>query len=132
MVGGTGPLRTLKTLAMYGDVFNLDGFARRGMSIDLYREKTEILEKHCERVGRDPSEIRRTILMPTMLSDDKEASDAFVEMIGPDTVAGSASYIIDRVGEFIDEGVDEIMFGRLPNDPNEFQRFESEVIAAFD
>ena len=53
-------------------------------------------------------------------------------MIGPDTVAGSASYIIDRVGEFIDEGVDEIMFGRLPNDPNEFQRFESEVIAAFD
>ena len=132
MVGGTGPLRTLKTLAMYGDVFNLDGFARRGMSIDLYREKTEILEKHCERVGRDPSEIRRTILMPTMLSDDKESSDAFVEMIGPDTVAGSASYIIDRVGEFIDEGVDEIMFGRLPNDPNEFQRFESEVIAAFD
>jgi hypothetical protein len=53
-------------------------------------------------------------------------------MIGPNTVAGSAGYIVDRIGEFIDEGVDEIMFGRLPNESGEFQRFEEEVIAAFD
>ena len=132
MVGGTGPKRTLKTLAMYGDVFNLDGFARRGMSIELLREKITILEQHCEKLGRNPAEIRKTILMPTMLSDDQSKTKEFVEMIGPNTVAGSAGYIIERIGEFIDEGVDEIMFGRLPNAPDEFQRFEEEVIAAFD
>ena len=69
--------------------------------------------------------------MPTMLSDDQSKTKEFVDMIGPNTVAGSAGYIVDRISEFIDEGVDEIMFGRIPNEPSEFQRFEEEVIAAF-
>jgi alkanesulfonate monooxygenase SsuD/methylene tetrahydromethanopterin reductase-like flavin-dependent oxidoreductase (luciferase family) len=67
-----------------------------------------------------------------MLTDDKSEADRFIEMIGPGTVAGSASYIIDRVGELIDAGADEIMFGRLPNDPEVVQRFEEAVVAAFD
>jgi alkanesulfonate monooxygenase SsuD/methylene tetrahydromethanopterin reductase-like flavin-dependent oxidoreductase (luciferase family) len=132
MVGGTGERRTLRTLARYGDVFNLDGFARRGMSIELYREKIGVLNRHCENAGRDSSEIRKTILMPTMLTDDQSAADRFVELIGPKTVAGTADYIVQRIGDFVDEGVDEIMFGRLPNDPAEFQRFEEAVLAQFD
>jgi alkanesulfonate monooxygenase SsuD/methylene tetrahydromethanopterin reductase-like flavin-dependent oxidoreductase (luciferase family) len=135
LVGGTGETRTLRTLAMYGDVFNLDGFAARrdgGMSLDLYRRKIEVLNRHCEAVGRDPGEIRHTVLVPTKISDDKAEVDEFIEAIGPGTIAGTAEYVIDRVGELVDEGVDEIMFGRLPNDPQEFQRFEEEVIAAFD
>lgn len=135
LVGGTGETRTLRTLAMYGDVFNLDGFAARrdgGMSLDLYRRTIEVLNRHCEAVGRDPGEIRHTVLVPTKVSDDKAEVDEFIEAIGPGTIAGTAEYVIDRVGELVDEGVDEIMFGRLPNDPQEFQRFEEEVIAAFD
>ena len=135
MVGGTGEKRTLRTLAMYGDVFNLDGFAARGdggMSLDLYKHKIEVLNRHCEAVGRDPGEIRHTVLVPTKLSNDKAEVDAFIEAIGPGTIAGTAEYIIDRVGELVDAGVDEIMFGRLPNDPQEFRRIEEEVIAAFD
>ncbi len=115
MIGGTGPKRTLRTLAMYGDVFNLDGFARRGMSVELLREKREILERHCERVGRDPDEIRITMLVPTKLTNDQAEADEFIELIGPKTVAGSADYIAQRLGEFAAEGVDEVMFGRLPN-----------------
>jgi alkanesulfonate monooxygenase SsuD/methylene tetrahydromethanopterin reductase-like flavin-dependent oxidoreductase (luciferase family) len=135
LVGGTGETRTLRTLAMYGDVFNLDGFAARrdgGMSLNLYRRKIDVLNRHCEAVGRDPGEIRHTVLVPTKISDDKADVDEFIEAIGPGTIAGTAEYVIDRVGELVDEGVDEIMFGRLPNDPQEFQRFEEEVIAAFD
>ena len=132
LIGGTGPKRTLRTLAMYGDVFNLDGFARRGMSVELLREKREILEQHCERIGRDPAEIRVTMLVPTKLTDDQREADEFVELIGPKTVAGSADYIVQRLGEFVDEGVDEVMFGRLPNTSADFQRFEEEVIAQFD
>jgi alkanesulfonate monooxygenase SsuD/methylene tetrahydromethanopterin reductase-like flavin-dependent oxidoreductase (luciferase family) len=135
LVGGTGETRTLRTLAMYGDVFNLDGFAARrdgGMSLDLYRRTIEVLNRHCGAVGRDPGEIRHTVLVPTKVSDDKAEVDEFIEAIGPGTIAGTAEYVIDRVGELVDEGVDEIMFGRLPNDPQEFQRFEEEVIAAFD
>ncbi|MCY4579894.1 MAG: LLM class flavin-dependent oxidoreductase [Chloroflexi bacterium] len=135
LVGGTGERRTLRTLAKYGDVFNLDGFAARrsgGMSLDLFNHKVGVLHRHCEAVGRDPSEIRLTALVPTMLTDNKADADAFIEAIGPGTVAGSAEYINERVGELVDAGVDEVMFGRLPNEPEEFQRFEEHVIAAFD
>lgn len=132
MIGGTGPRRTLRTLAMYGDVLNVDGFAGRGMSVELYREKQEVLRGHCEAIGRDPSEIRHTALVPTKLTDDAAEAAAFVELIGTDTIAGSADYIVQRLGELAEIGVDEVMFGRLPNDPSEFQRFEEAVIAQFD
>ena len=135
LVGGTGEKRTLRTLAKYGDVFNLDGFAARnygGMSLELYKHKVDVLHRHCEKVGRDPGEIRHTVLVPTKLSNDKAEINEFIEAIGPGTIAGTAEYIIDRVGELVDAGVDEIMFGRIPNDPQEFQRIEKEIIAAFD
>ena len=70
-----------------------------------------------------------------LLSDDKAAVDAFMQgrRLGAGSAAGSKNYIIDRVGEIIDAGVDEIMFGGILSDqPDEFVRFEEEVIAAFD
>ena len=69
MVGGTGEKRTLKTLAMYGDIFNLDGWAGGPMTKEYLNYKWGILEQHCETMGRDPSEIRKTILIPTLLSE---------------------------------------------------------------
>ena len=91
-----------------------------------------MLHRHCDAVGRDPAEIRKTVLVPTLLTESKADADAFFEAIGPGTVAGNAEYIIERVGELVNAGVDEIMFGRLPNEPEAFQRFEEAVIAAFD
>ena len=132
MIGGTGEQRTLRTLARYGDVLNVDGFAGAGMSIELYRHKAQILERHCEQAGRDPSEIRHTLLVPTMLTDDPATASRFIDLIGPSTIAGSAGYIIDRLSAFVDEGVDEIMFGRLPNSPEAFEQFEHDVLAPFD
>ena len=46
---------------MYGDILNLDGWAGRGMSVELLKEKVDILHAHCEAVGRDPAEIVRTV-----------------------------------------------------------------------
>ncbi|MCP3989638.1 MAG: LLM class flavin-dependent oxidoreductase [Actinomycetia bacterium] len=132
MIGGTGEQRTLRTLALYGDVLNVDGFAGKGMSVELVTHKAAVLERHCEQVDRDPAEIRRTALVPTMLTDDQDRADRFITAIGPNTVAGAATYIVDRLGELAEVGVDEVMFGRLPNNPTEFQRFEEEVLAVFD
>jgi len=139
MVGGMGERRTLRTLAKYGDVWNLDGFAvgredsraLGGMSLELYRHKINVLNRHCEDVGRDAGEIKHTISMPTKLSNDKAEVDEFIQRVGPGTVAGNAEYIVDRVGEFIDAGVDEIMFSPRPSDFEALQRLDEEVVAAF-
>ena len=133
MVGGTGPKRTLRTLARFGDVMNLDGWAGGGMALDYYRYKAGILEQHCEDVGRDPAEIRRTLLMPCLLSEDKARTDEFVSRFGPGTVAGGRQYVIDRIGEFEDAGIAEIMFGALPSGNVRLllQKFDEEILSAF-
>ena len=132
MVGGTGPKRTLRTLARYGDVMNLDGWAGGGMSLKYYQHKASILDKHCEDCGRDPSEIRRTLLMPCYITEDKERIEQIVKGLGEGTVVGSKQYIIDRIGEFQDAGIAEVMFGGIPSgNVALLQQFEEEIISAF-
>ena len=129
MVGGTGPKRTLRTLAKYGDVMNLDGWAGGGMALDYYHHKAAILDQHCEDVGRDPAEIRRTLLMPCYLTEDQGLIDRAVKNLGPGTVAGPASFILDRIGEFQDAGIAEIMFGGIPSgDVERLEQFEKEIV----
>lgn len=133
MVGGTGPKRTLRTLARFGDVMNLDGWAGGGMALEYYQRKAAILERHCEDVGRDPLEIRRTLLMPCYLTEDQGLIDRAVRNLGPGTVAGSRQYVIDRIGQFAEAGIDEIMFGGIPSGEIErLQQFDEEIVAAFE
>ena len=117
---------------MYGDIMNLDGWAGQGMSIEVFRHKVNVLKQHCEEVGRDPAEIKLTVLMPLLISDDKEKVENFNQRLGPESMAGSRNYLVDRIGEFIAEGVDEIMFGSIPvGDVEAFQQVEEEIIAVF-
>ena len=132
LVGGTGEKRTLRTLAMYGDILNLDGWAGKGVSAELLSHKMGVVEKHCADVGRDPAEITSTVLVPVRLTDDPDSAERFIAAIGPNTVAGPVDYVVQRVGELIDAGTQEIMFGLLYNTPDDFQRIDEEVIAAFD
>ena len=132
LVGGTGEKRTLRTLAKYGDIFNLDGWAGGGMALEYYHHKAAVLDRHCDELDRDPAEIKRTLLMPCYLTDDKDLIARAVKNLGPGTVAGSKQYIIDRIGEFENAGVSEIMFGGIASgDVERLQHFEADIIAAF-
>ena len=132
MVGGTGEKRTLRTLARHGDVMNLDGWAGGGMALEYYQHKASVLEKHCEEAGRDPGEIRRTLLMPCYLTENEELINRAVNNLGPGTVAGSKQYVIDRVSEFQEAGIAEIIFGGIPSgDLDRLQQFEAEILTAF-
>jgi F420-dependent oxidoreductase-like protein len=55
MIGGGGERKTLRLVAKYGDLDNL--FAT---SPDEVRHKLDVLARHCEELGRDPSEITNT------------------------------------------------------------------------
>ena len=106
--------------------------AGRGMSVELLKEKVDILHAHCEAAGRDPAEIKITALMPCLLTDAESEAKAWEERIGPGTLNGSADKIAERIGEFIKYGIDEIMFGRRgDNDPEYFQRLDDAVISQF-
>ncbi len=47
-------------------------------------------------------------------------------MIGPVT------YVIDRVGDFIEAGVEEFMLQSIPNKPTIYEELNAEIFSAFD
>lgn len=140
MVGGMGEKRTLKTLAKYGDIWNLDGFAvgkpenaiLGGMSIDLFRHKVDVIHKHCDSIKRNPDEIKLTISMPIRISSNEVQNKEFIDNVGPGTLAGTRDYLIQRVGEFLEAGVDEIMFSPRPSTSDSLQELDEEILSAFE
>src|ERR671933_2224180 len=57
LIGGSGERKTLRLVAQYGDACNL--FAS---SPDDVEDKLDVLRRHCDDVGRDYEEIRKTII----------------------------------------------------------------------
>jgi alkanesulfonate monooxygenase SsuD/methylene tetrahydromethanopterin reductase-like flavin-dependent oxidoreductase (luciferase family) len=63
MIGGSGERKTLRTVAMYADMWNAMG------STELLRHKVEVLRRHCAEVGRDIGEIELTVACKPVIRD---------------------------------------------------------------
>lgn len=83
LIGGEGEKKTLRLVAQYADACNL--FARNG--VDGAVHKLEVLQAHCEALGRDYEEIEKTVL----------------DRI--DLTAVGASKTIDHIGQFAEIGI---------------------------
>ncbi|MEY3266724.1 MAG: hypothetical protein RJA15_1170 [Actinomycetota bacterium] len=55
MIGGSGEKVTLKLTAQYADSHNTFG------PVDNFKHKMDVLNQWCEKLGRDPKEIERTV-----------------------------------------------------------------------
>ncbi len=56
VIGGSGPKKTLRVVAKHADEWNAPA-----ATPESYRDLAKILEDHCADVGRDPSEIKRSV-----------------------------------------------------------------------
>jgi len=54
LVGGSGPRKTLRTVARHADAWNVPG------PPEVLAAKSRILDEHCEREGRDPATVWRS------------------------------------------------------------------------
>lgn len=66
MIGGMGEQKTLRFVAQYADACNL--FVQAGN--DVLKHKLEVLEGHCEAVGRPFSDIEKTALASAFVGVD--------------------------------------------------------------
>jgi F420-dependent oxidoreductase-like protein len=129
MVGGNGEKRTLRTLARFGDICNID-FNLPG-SPEIFKHKMEVIERHCEEFGRDPSKIKKTMLIPFRLENDEKKAKESRKRRGDWVLFGPKSFIIDRIQQYIDVGVEEIMLGGNPAKPEIFETIKDEIISEF-
>ncbi|HEY8170230.1 MAG TPA: LLM class flavin-dependent oxidoreductase, partial [Candidatus Limnocylindria bacterium] len=63
MIGGSGEKKTLRTVAMYADMWNAMG------TTEFLRHKLAVLGEHCAAVGRDMSEIELTAGCKPLIRD---------------------------------------------------------------
>jgi alkanesulfonate monooxygenase SsuD/methylene tetrahydromethanopterin reductase-like flavin-dependent oxidoreductase (luciferase family) len=70
MIGGSGPKKTLRTLARYGDMWNTGG------SLEDLRTKDANFRARCSEIGRDPESIEKTFSVDMILRDTREAAVA--------------------------------------------------------
>ena len=60
LIAGSGERKTLRLVALYGDMCNLFDLPGTGFADDL-KHKLEVLRSHCEAVGRDYDDIEKTV-----------------------------------------------------------------------
>jgi F420-dependent oxidoreductase-like protein len=72
LIGGAGEKKTLRLVAQYADVWNISLAAGPP---DETRHKLDVLNRHCDDVGRDPVDIRKTV---GILVDPLADVDGFV------------------------------------------------------
>jgi F420-dependent oxidoreductase-like protein len=115
MIGGGGEQRTLKLVAMYGDMCNFFG------DVATVKHKLEVLRSHCDAVGRDFNSIVKTRLGSLLISKtDAEAEKRFGEILkrpGVNEAWARAGFIIggpervaEQAQELLDAGLDGLIF----------------------
>ena len=129
LIGGNGEKRTLLTCAKYADVCNID-FNNPG-SPEIFKHKIDVLHRHCDSIGRNPDDIRKTVLIPLRIEDDDKRAEE-LRRPRPWTLTGSTGYIADLIQQYIDAGAEEVMFAGVPTRAALYQRIDEEILSQFD
>ncbi|MGH2610404.1 MAG: hypothetical protein ACRDHF_15090, partial [Tepidiformaceae bacterium] len=104
-----------------------DGWNIIGTNLEEFERKLGVLLEHCEREGRDPAEIRKSVAMRF----------SGMRPLPPGTPAGGAitgsiDEMAEQVSRLVDAGADEITLSmRAPYDLDGLARFGQEVAARF-
>jgi F420-dependent oxidoreductase-like protein len=94
LIGGGGEKKTLRLVAQYADVWNTTD-----SDPDVLKHKIDVLTRHCDTVGRDAAEIRKTV---GLLADPFGDIDGYLKML-------------ERYAEL---GIETINIGPVPGTPD--------------
>jgi F420-dependent oxidoreductase-like protein len=111
LIGGTGEKRTLRMVAKYADMSHW--FAS---SLDDLARKTEILEGYCAEIGRDPSQIVKTLGAPVMLAESEREAAELAQRLPPEVLdrigrPATAEQAAERLRPYVDAGFRGFTFG---------------------
>lgn len=133
MIGGGGEKKTLRIVARYADMCNLQG------TLDVLKHKDEVLREHCRDLGRNDQEIERTVLIRPVIRDDPAEAERIWQSqmrhnkVPPDDpktahVAGTVNDLARLLRDFAGVGYDTLI-AELPSpfDRETIERLATEV-----
>ena len=107
LIGGSGEKKTLRMVAQYADVWNTTD-----SEPDELEHKIGVLRRHCDTVGRNESEVRKTVGL---------FADPFADIDG----------YLKRLERYAELGIEMINIGPVPGTPDPagfVQRFGDELM----
>lgn len=114
-IGGAGPRRTLPLVARYADVWNVPTYA-----LDRLAELNRALDEECERIGRDPASIRRSIEAVMVVAPPDRLDDAMARArrhygypgfgLEAGGFTGTPARVADRIAELAGSGFTSFVF----------------------
>jgi len=111
MIGGGGEKLTLKVVAKHADWWNMPN-----ASVEKFKHKLEVLESHCERVGRNPQEIKKTLgNMVAIAETQAEArriaiESPFVKAENMENyIIGDPEAVAEKISEYVELGVEHFI-----------------------
>ena len=103
LVGGKGD-RMLGLVARHADAWNMWGLP------STIAERGAVLDRRCEAIDRDPSQVHRSTQALVQLTDDPMAAERFVDSVAPRAAfGGTASQFARLCADWAAVGVDEVI-----------------------
>lgn len=121
LIGGGGEQRTLGIVARYADWYNFNS-----CTVEQYAHKIAVLREHCNRVGRNPADIKLTYLGTVSVAEDP---GKVVRNPQKHVVAGNSAEVIKELEQFCEIGVTHFMFRFL--DVETLEYFGETVVPHF-
>ena len=117
LVGGSGPKKTMRTVALRADGWNTAG------TVDEVRGRLDILAEHFADVGRDMAKLEKTISFPIILRDDRASAEArygesmahngIESMESSIALLGSPTEVADALRPYVEMGFTTVIV-RMP------------------
>lgn len=104
-IGGGGEQRTLGIVAEWADGWNVPFIEPA-----TFAHKRRVLAEHCSAHGRYVDEIRCAVNVGVAVDDEALAAQfgAMAEYVKPGVVMGSQAQMVDRIGEYVAAGADQV------------------------
>ncbi len=122
-IGGGGEKRTLKIAARHADGWNVPF-----ISPEQFAHKNAVLDQHCDAEGRDPKDIKRAINVGLAFTEEslQQQFGGISDFVRPGVLSGTDEAIIDRIGEYVEAGADQVNIAlRAPFDLEAAERFSA-------
>jgi len=104
LIGGGGEQISMRIAARFADEWNCWGLP------DMIAHKTEVLERHCIEIGRDPASIKRTAQALLMMSDDKEQVERWrADRLPMPRIVGRPAEVAEVIASYEEIGLHEFV-----------------------
>jgi len=123
LIGGNGPKRTLPLVVRYADIWN-----GNFLSPEAFRERSVTLDQLLDAAGRDPSEVKRTVMLSLTFGRDmaeldrrlswrrddpqyagKSLEKVIEELSMDGTIVGTPGMIVEQINAYEKVGAGELV-----------------------